>query len=143
MVIPSRFSSETQQRFTESERGCQRQIAPSRPGKQATREAGERDGSPWDAGPSPRGEAQPPFPPPFLLPGEPWQFGGPQVWDGNGSGKLVLRFPLSPLASWAPEQPRLPFSGPQYPSAGVFSPRPLTPDPPSPKRLPRQVRQAS
>lgn len=91
------------------------------------------------AGPSPRGDSQPPFPRSFLLPGKPCRSRGPQVWDGKGSGKLALRLPLSALASWAPEKPSLPFLGPPPPWGDFFRPRPLTPDPPSPKRLPRLV----
>lgn len=58
------------------------------------------------AGPSPRGEAQPPSPRPYLPPGEPQRSSGPQAWDGKGSERLAQseRLPFSPLASRAPEQ---------------------------------------
>lgn len=141
------FFRKTQKRFEESGHGCQRPIAPSRPGKQVTARPRSATIAPQTleqniTGPSPQ-RPQPPFPRPHHLPGETWRSRGPHVWDGEGSGSLALRLSLSPLASRAPKQPSPPSLGSPSPSRDVFHTRPLTPDPSSPQCLPELVLQAS
>lgn len=149
-VIPnSVFFQNTQKRFEESEEGCQRRPLPAgranklpRGGGARSQPSGRSNKTLQAPGPSPRGEAHPPFPWPHLVPGEPRRCTGPHVWHGEGSGGLALRLPLSLLVSRTPEQQSPPSLGPPSLCRDAFRPRPLTPDPPSPKRLPRLVLQA-
>lgn len=111
-VIPTPFSSERLQSGSGLGAGCWRRVAAASRANKPPRAQGARRqalGPPNKTPQAPApGRSTARFPTASPSPGGAWPSRGPHVRDGEGSGRLALRLPLSPSTSRAPQQPSPP-----------------------------------